>query len=114
MKLKVDKLNKNDLDLLSEQEIENHRYKYLTSITHNNWHGTEEKQYIEELELYTNIRFKQNVLDRFQRWRTDNDPDVRHLFEKIPDDVLYLLRFQGFKEDWGEPKFILGLELPIT
>ncbi len=113
MKMIVEKLTKERLDQMSEDEIENHRYQFLSLAPHStNWGDTEEKRYIDELELYTNIRFKDKVLARFQRWRTDPDPDVSKLFSKIPDETLYRLNFDSFKEKYGQPKYIPDLDLP--
>jgi len=104
------RISKEALDLLTQQQIERHRERYITSIIGSGWKGSEDERYIEELSLYTSIRFKQDDLDRFQRWKTD--PEIQHIFHDIPDEIIYRLKFDAFQKNYGQPIYILDLTLP--
>ncbi len=107
-----EKLTIEALDKMTKEEIEKYLVKFITSVGGSKpWHGSEEKRYIDELELYTNIRFKDEVIARFNRWKVDSE--VKHIFKDIPNEVLYKLRFNAFQEEYGPPKYILGLVFPI-
>lgn len=60
---------KEDLDILTHQEID----KYRNSILSNPNFTPEYRQYIKELEYYTNIRFKDSVFDMFKRWEVESE-----------------------------------------
>ena len=69
--------NKADLDLLSLKEIEAYR-KYILQNGIFDW-----KIYVEELELYTDIRFKDEVITRFDDYRVKaNDPNTEEWDKK--------------------------------
>lgn len=55
--------NKEELDLLSYDEIMTYRIYILRNDI------TDWKCYVEELELYVDIRFKETVIDRFDSYR---------------------------------------------
>lgn len=98
-------LSKDELDNMSKEEIEKFRYEFLSSLENRNWHKTEEKRYIEELELYTHLRFKQDVIDRYNRWRKMDGEEYKFI-TRWPNDQIYQLTIDSFKQEYGEPKYI--------
>lgn len=108
--------NIEELNLMTKEEIHKHRDAFLSSIDGKlDWHGTEFKRYIDELELYITIRFVDDFFARMGRYR--NDSEVSKLFKNIKDESLYLLTIYDFLEDYGKTKYIhsinddLGIEL---
>lgn len=65
MNQKVEELSMEDLDKMSKKKINEHRSKYIQSkqrFSKNN------NRYLKELEIYLDIRFKEDVLARYDKW----------------------------------------------
>ncbi len=100
-------LSKEELDEMSLEEIERYRIKFLEKNNPKDWHSSEEKRYIEELELYTKIRFKEDAIDRIKRVQShDLTMDV---FKKMTPEGMYKWEIDNFKKEYGDTKYIKGI-----
>jgi hypothetical protein len=126
MGFKKHMLNKEELDKLSEKEVDNIRGKIIQS--HDFYDTTakqvkpEADQYLNELDIYINVRFKDTVMARYERWDKETDEyegdknDTHYksisLFRNIPNETLYLGTLTTELEKIDEFKYILGIEIP--
>ena len=96
-----------ELNQLSYDDLINYRSQVLRSDTPD-W-----RKYIDEFELYMDIRFKQKVLDKYQNWRTNppHDPGmakaINLILELKPnDEMLYDFFISGTKKLLQPYKYI--------
>ncbi len=66
-------LTKEELDNLSEKEIKMYRYTFLINLHRIEMDDkkSESIKYLEELNFYTNVRFKQNYIDFHNKWKNE-------------------------------------------
>ena len=99
-------LDKESLDNMSKEQIEKFRYDFLSSLGGlRDWHKTEEKRYIEELELYSHLRFKKDVISRYNRWRKMDGEEYKFV-ARMPNEKIYQLEIDSFKQEYDKPKYI--------
>jgi hypothetical protein len=111
-------LGKEELDKLNNSEVMKCREDVLTYSKYPM--TSDEKQYIEEIELYYDIRFKDEFYARFDRYRNDvknnkgdkNDIETKKLLTSVPTDAMYKIHIEGDLKKIGEFKFIKGIEIP--
>ena len=110
-----------DLEKMSRLEIDNHRFEYISHGLFKN--NDSNRQYLFEIELYKEIRFKQDTYDRFDRWikQYKSNPKeniVLSLIVKITSkddgkDLLYFAGIQSQLKKIKEFKFIKGIKIEI-
>lgn len=99
---------KEELDAMTKQEIESYRINFLAKCGGRfEWKGSDELRYVEELNLYEHLRFKDDVYAKFERWKVSDDKNIASIFNGIDNDVLYNLAIDSFKQKYGKPKYIL-------
>lgn len=111
----------------------NSKYKYHTKLTYSEFEdcrrdflynspnplSTDDRQYINELELYSNVRFKDVFYNRFDRYAKDVEDkkedewttSAKKLLSSIPTDALYSLTLKANLRDVGDLKFIKGIDI---
>jgi hemerythrin superfamily protein len=111
MAKQVKQKDKEQLDLMTKDQIMEYRSGYLSQRDIN-------VQYYKELELYINIRFKEDVIARFLRWNNlKDDPKtykddrdamklVCEIIYKMGMEEYYKWTINGDKENIGQPQFI--------
>lgn len=99
-------LNKEDLDNMSREEIEKYRVDFIKASTISNWKDSAEKRYIDELEMYQHLRFKDDKMKQYSKWSKSKE-DYSSIFSDIPHNSLYKLHIDSFKKEYGSPKYIL-------
>jgi hypothetical protein len=121
--------DKEELDTMSKQEIKDYRY----DIIQNNAGWSDDKnidirrkaqsdwkQYLEELEVYNQIRFKQDTFDMYDKWIAQADTDDTYkMMSKLVDteegkERMYSMSVSSSLQKIGEFKYILGLEININ
>lgn len=121
--------NKEQLDTMSKKEIKDYRYDILQN---NGGHSNDEdidnrrkvqsdwKHYIEELEVYTKIRFKQDEFDVYDRWieLAKSGDKTCQMMSKMVDteegkERMYNFSMISSLEEIGDFKYIIGLEIDI-
>jgi hypothetical protein len=128
---KISKLTKEELDTMSKREIENYQsdftQKYL-KYDHKlkTWAKDENFQYLTELDVYKEVRFKQDKFDQYDEWirkannnegSTENDKQTYKLLasmltkENGKENMYNGTLSSDVKKVGGEFKFILGIEL---
>jgi hypothetical protein len=101
-----------DLDKLDYKGIMDHRYDFLEKLPSKlDFHKSEEKRYLDEVELYTHLRFVEERKAQYNKWRNDEDEDLADFFKGMSDEKLDWIEISSFKEKYGSPKYIL-FELP--
>jgi general stress protein YciG len=111
-------LPKEELDKMTENDIENYRYSILNEYTFDD----DSKQYLNELELYKEIRFElnkkflQEILDKGDKHSTGdelNDKVRKLLFSVMGREGGFETLVNGQIEDMrkrvGDHKFIFGI-----
>jgi hypothetical protein len=87
---KLTKLSKEELDRMSKDEIESYgidfTQKYL-KYDHKikNWIEDENRQYLNELDVYKCVRFKQDIFDQYDSWirKADNNEGSTETDKKL-------------------------------
>lgn len=108
---------KEELDKLTYSEFEDCRRDFLYNSP--NPLSTDDRQYINELELYSNVRFKDVFYNRFDRYAKDVEDkkedewttSAKKLLSSIPTDALYSLTLKANLRDVGDLKFIKGIDI---
>lgn len=108
---------KEELDKLTYSEFEDCRRDFLYNSP--NPLSTDDRQYINELELYSNVRFKDVFYSRFDRYAKDVEDkkedewttSAKKLLSSIPTDALYSLTLKANLRDVGDLKFIKGIDI---
>lgn len=111
------KLSKDELDKLDESDVEEYRHEF---IQRNN-QESDFDQYMNEFELYCEIRFDynrkflNNLLDDHitKKTKDENDKASNLIFSIISKDggvdMLNDINIKECRKKIGEPKYILGL-----
>ena len=128
---KLTRLTKEELDTMSKREIEDYQsdftQKYL-KYDHKlkTWAKDENFQYLAELDVYKEVRFKQDKFDQYDEWirkadnnegSTENDKQTYKLLASLltkenGKEYMYNGTLSSdVKKVGGEFKFILGIEL---
>ena len=128
---KLTRLTKEELDTMSKREIEDYQsdftQKYL-KYDHKlkTWTKDENFQYLAELDVYKEVRFKQDKFDQYDEWirkadnnegSTETDKRTYKLLASIlvkenGKEIMYNGTLSSdVKKVGGEFKFILGIEL---
>jgi len=105
--------NKEQLDLLSEDDIDNMRTDVLTFREFvGDW-----KRYMDELEIYKDVRFKQSVIDMYNDWgeKVKEDPNsdfrvVGKVVNRLGAEKFYSVKLKSDLEEMGEFLYIKGIE----
>lgn len=69
MAKKILKKTKDELDILSKDEFKDYRYKYIESMSYPD--KSDEVIYLDELEVYELIRFKDDFFAMYERWKEE-------------------------------------------
>ena len=118
----VDELNK-----MSSDEIQNLRLKLVQSSGYPDFNKSD--QFLDELSIYREIRFKDETINRFVKYgkevdeweknggdKHDTDYRAKKLFKEITPENMYNLGiatdFHKFEKKYSEFKYLFGLELP--
>lgn len=72
---KIEYKSKEILDRMSKKDIDDYR----SSILQQQDYTSDDMRYINELKLYSNIRFKDDVLARYQRWANSDEESAQFL-----------------------------------
>ncbi len=112
---------KEELDLMSKEEVKNHRYKLLSSGDFNN--AKNQVQYLHELEYYQEVRFKEDFYAMHDRWikkynENPKDNPELNLIVSISSkgggkDQLYYMTIVSQQQKIGKAEFIKGVEIEI-
>lgn len=116
---------KEDLDKITSKEIDDFRYYYIQKNFGYNRPETNQ-QYLDELEIYKDLRFKQDRIDMYNTWKqecedwegdkNDWNYQTKSLITKVGSDNMYNLSIGGsFKKietKWGGFKYFTDMEIP--
>lgn len=94
---KISKLNKEELDEMSKREIEDYKSEFIQKhlkYDHKlkKWGKDDNFQYLAELDVYLEVRFKQDKFDQYDEWirkannnegTTENDKRTYKLLASI-------------------------------
>jgi len=121
--------NKEQLDRMSKQEVKDYRYDIIQNnggwsddkdIDNRRKAQSDWKHYIQELEIYTKIRFKQDEFDTYDRWveLAKNGDKTYQMMSKMVDTEdgkqrMYNFSISSDLEKIGDFKYITGLEINI-
>jgi predicted RNA methylase len=111
--------SKEQLDTMSKKEIKDYRYDIIK-----NGGGkkvqSDLKHYIEELEVYTKIRFKKDEFDMYNRWvelAKSGDETYKMMSKMVETEEgkerMYNFSMSSSLEKIGDFKYITGLEINI-
>ena len=121
--------NKEQLDIMSKKEIRDYRYDILQN--NGGWSNDKDidnrrkvqsdwKHYIEELEVYTKVRFKQDEFDIYDKWvkLAKTGDKTYQMMSKMVDtqegkERMYNFSMSSSLEEIGDFKYITGLEIDI-
>ena len=121
--------NKEQLDIMSKQEIKDYRYDILQN--NGGWSNDKDidnrrkvqsdwEHYIEALNVYTKIRFKQDEFDIYDKWveLAKTGDKIYQMMSKMVDTEDGKQRMYNFSmstdlEKIGDFKYITGLEIDI-
>ena len=128
---KLTRLTKEELDTMSKDEIESYRIdfsqkyiKYDHKIK--TWARDENFHYLNELKIYTEVRFKQDIFDQYDEYirkaknnegSTENDKRTYKLLARMLEkengkETMYNVHLSSdLKKVDGPFKYILGIEL---
>ena len=128
---KISKLTKEELDTMSKDEIESYRIDFLQKYIKydhkiKTWARDENFHYLNELEVYTEVRFKQDKFDQYDEWirkadnnegSTENDKQTYKLLASMLEkengkETMYNVSLSSHLKKVDVPfKYILGIEL---
>lgn len=128
---KLTKLTKEELDKMSKREIEYYKLSFSEKYIKydhkiKTWTKDENSQYLNELDVYTEVRFKQDKFDQYEDYirkannnegSTENDKRTYKLLASMLSkengkETMYNVSLSSdVKKVGGEFKFILGIEL---
>jgi hypothetical protein len=128
---KLLRLTKEELDKMSKSEIEDYKLKFSVKyIKYDNkiktWAKDENFDYLNELDVYIEVRFKQDKFDQYDEWirkannnegSTENDKRTYKLLasmltkENGKENMYNISLSSHVKKVGGEFKYILGIEL---
>lgn len=108
--------NKLELDALSKQEFMDYRYKFLGNTLCKDFN--DKNQYILELEFYKDVRFKEDMYDRYDRWIANKkDPETKFLAEILEEpngkDSMYYLHLTSELKRIKSFIYIIGIDFNI-
>lgn len=111
-----------DFDKMSKSEVQDHRDDILGNC---DFKDKDNRQYIDEVNLYIHVRFKQDVYDGYERWvkRYQADPtnnrDLKLIVgiltepERDGADTMYYMHTMHELQKIGEFRFIkINIEVP--
>lgn len=128
---KTKKLDKEKLDSMSKNEIEKYRMDFIKNST---WSSSgagsdlelSNKQYLAELEIYNEIRFKEDTYEMFDRWCVKSDDNklknikdgllqlnVSILKRENGYDFMYYMTLIEHLKKVGEFQYIKGINIDI-
>ena len=109
--------NKEELDNMSKQEIKDFRYDLIK-----NHYDNSTKEYLEELEFYTDVRFSDEIYSRYDRWieqinNGDDEPALKLIVKLLnkedgKNSLYYMGIISGLK-NIGTFKYIKGVNIEI-
>ena len=119
--------DKDQLDSMSKEDVKSYRY----SIIQNNsgWYDGEDasllkqeqadwKHYVNELEIYQLVRFKEDTIKDYNRWvklADDGDKDYTLMGNAVRTDrgkeLMYRMSLNSDLNKVGEFKYILGMDI---
>lgn len=128
---KLTRLTKEELDTMSKREIEDYQTNFTEKYLKydrklKTWTKDENFQYLAELDVYKEVRFKQDKFDQYDEWirkadnnegSTETDKRTYKLLASIlvkenGKEIMYNGTLSSdVKKVGGEFKFILGIEL---
>lgn len=109
--------SKEELDQMSYDEIMEHR-KNIIERSKNTWKGSIEEEYINEVEFYTMLRFKEKEFEMYERWKEYEDENGKRGVDVIfsvgkDNEGVYRFRLSTtLAQIGGELNYIHGLEIP--
>ena len=117
------KLAKEELDLMSETEIDDYRYNFITKNS-NIFKDPIINKYLRELELYMEVRFKDEKFKMFDKWCKRShenekkgikddalDFNVKMLEKEDGYNLMYYLSLAAHIQKAGELEYIKGIDL---
>lgn len=127
---KLTRLAKEELDKMSKKEIESYGIEFSTKYLKydhkiKTWAKDETLQYLNELDVYKEVRFKQDKFDMYEDYirkannnegTTENDKRTYKLLASVltkgnNKEVMYNSSLASAVKKVGEFKYILGIEL---
>ena len=108
---------KAQLDAMSSKEIEKYRYRLLSDPSFAR--GNPVFQYYKELEFYQNVRFKDEVYARYDRWeqeskgKKDLDSKAKALIISFGKDNCYYMGLASEVKEIAKFQYILGIQYVI-
>jgi len=108
------KKSKEDLDILTYDEIDKFRSDYITS---NMKFSDDDSKYLTELDFYIECRFKDVKFETYNKWlvKSNDDEDYKFMsdiLKRVGMEYLYSLSIYSDLERIGDFKFIIGIEIP--
>ncbi len=111
---------KEQLDIMSEEEVQEFRRDFLRNGNYSN--SPDQIKYVNEIEFYQSIRFKESYYDMHKRWRSKfrKDPELNKDLSLIVNitrkkggtDMLYFLHIKTQLDKIIEFKYIKGIKIP--
>lgn len=100
--------NKTGLDALSKEEIKAYRKSLLESDVP----MIELKRYINELQLYMDLRFKEDVLALYKKWKKSKSDDgaikiMKAMLASLDYEGLYKYQTENTKDELGTSQYNL-------
>lgn len=127
---KLTRLAKEELDKMSKKEIESYGIEFSTKYLKydhkiKTWAKDENFQYLSELDVYKEVRFKQDKFDQYDEWirkannnegSSENDKRTYKLLASLltkenGKEMMYNGTLSSDVKKVGEFKYILGIEL---
>ena len=117
------KLSKEELDLMSETEIDDYRYNFITK---SDFKDPTVKKYLLELEVYKEVRFKDEKFKMFDKWckkahenqKNGVKDDALHFNVDMLEredgyNLMYYLGLSGDIKKAGELEYIKGIDISM-
>lgn len=108
---------KEELDNMNKEEIADFRLDLIK-----NHYNKDTKEYLEELEFYTDIRFVEDIYARYERWLRQHEVDINDTALRLVCDILkkkdgknnlYYMGIISKLKKIGEFKYIQGVDINI-
>jgi len=102
--------NKEELDSMSKEEIEDFRYKFLSKSPFNN--DRSDIKYLLELDVYRDIRFKEDAITMYKNWSISDNPSesfLKGVINRMGLEKFYKIHLEEDIEKVGEFQYILGI-----
>ena len=110
--------NKEELDLSTYDEIEKYRRFFLRNIRQEDWE-INGKRYMEELDLYYQLRFKEKEISMYDEWRIKGELDtvsgaIKAIINRQPDNEIIYKFFTEWKIRLLQPMKYIAMHETTT